>query len=976
MSEPKLISPLLDGFVMGPPISSHYGVRCCPAMKHNSDNKYIVKIISVPASQAQLEALLLTGAYQNPGDAMDYFKALADGIMEDADLLTKLSQQGGFLSYEGCQIVPMENNNLGYLVYLIGSYKRSLDKSIRRNIDKIQTDAVHMGIDLCAALAACRASGNIYAALKPTNVFLSEDGEYRIGDLGFISLDSLSFTSLPAKYRSTYCPPEVLDPMQILNDTIDTYALGMILYQLFNQGKLPEQIQDSSAAYPAPASADSHLLEVIMKAIDPDPEKRFHNPGEMSKALSACITDDVRTYNPAAKTAAVPVSDTQVFLIDAVSTALNSASQDTKAIPTGETLRESIRAAGTGSFFSDTRVIPTGAITEKRAESTAILSADTRVIPSSVRQAVNEGGQSTIDAAPERETLSQETKIMQPVSSGSSPSDRNASVPQPDYTMEDAYYDDDDDEDDYDEPVRSIPAAPRRKRKKIGYGWIIWLVVAALICGVGYGAYYYYNNYYLQTIDSMTVSGDQDTITVNVVTEIDPSLLTITCTDTYGNSQSTFLTDSEAEFSGLLPNSQYKIAIEIQGFHQLVGKTSDVFNTETRTEIVSFSGIAGSEDGSVMLTITVDGPEPEKWILSYQAEGESEMTTEFTGHSVTVRNLAFPKLYTFSLSPSEDLYVTGKTSMEFSSTALVLAKDLAITACGNGEMTVRWSNPADTIVESWNVRCYSDGGYDQTMETADTKAVFTEIDPNFIYYVEVTASGMTQPARTSITADPITITGLTVDESDATKLTVNWNYTGGAPDGGWLLMYSVDGTNTQSVVKCSGTGAEISPRIHNATYHFTIQAADSTSIFNYAHTYDCPEAPEFKDHSFDPSRTTAYLLLTPEKSGWTDADVSTDDYTDTFKVDDPVSILLICDNRFFIPSEEISILYVIRNEDGQVISNLISQDLKDWHNMWLGHNTNSTELDLPAAPKAPGKYSLSIYFNNMYVTSTDFFISS
>ena len=66
MSEPKCISPLLDGFAIGKLMSSHNGVRCYPALKENSDNKYIVKIISVPASQVQLDALLLTGAYTDP----------------------------------------------------------------------------------------------------------------------------------------------------------------------------------------------------------------------------------------------------------------------------------------------------------------------------------------------------------------------------------------------------------------------------------------------------------------------------------------------------------------------------------------------------------------------------------------------------------------------------------------------------------------------------------------------------------------------------------------------------------------------------------------------------------------------------------------------------------------------------------------------------------------------------------------------
>jgi len=78
LSEVKLISPLLDGFSVGNPISEHHGVRCCPAIKENTDKKYILKIISVPATQTQMDALLLTGAYKDPAAAMDYFFKGAD----------------------------------------------------------------------------------------------------------------------------------------------------------------------------------------------------------------------------------------------------------------------------------------------------------------------------------------------------------------------------------------------------------------------------------------------------------------------------------------------------------------------------------------------------------------------------------------------------------------------------------------------------------------------------------------------------------------------------------------------------------------------------------------------------------------------------------------------------------------------------------------------------------------------------------
>ena len=59
-------------------MSERPGVQCCPAMKENSDQKYIVKILSMPASQVQLDALLVTGAYKDPAAALDYFRQQAD----------------------------------------------------------------------------------------------------------------------------------------------------------------------------------------------------------------------------------------------------------------------------------------------------------------------------------------------------------------------------------------------------------------------------------------------------------------------------------------------------------------------------------------------------------------------------------------------------------------------------------------------------------------------------------------------------------------------------------------------------------------------------------------------------------------------------------------------------------------------------------------------------------------------------------
>ena len=284
MSQPQRISPLLDGYTMGEPMASRDGIQCCPAIKENTEEKYIVKIISVPATQAQMDALLLAGAYKDPADAMDYFKEMGQGILQEAQLLTQLSKLDGFTAYDAWQMEPITRKRLGYYIYLIGSYKCSLEKHLRQS-PVTHLEAVNLGLDLCSALSLCRQSGSLYVDLKPSNIFVSEKKEYSIGDLGFLSLDSLRYSTIADRYRSAYTPPELFDPMNPVNMTVDTYAVGMILYQLYNDGQLPRMDRSPEEPLPTPVNADYELADIIMKAIHLEPEQRWQDPKDLAQAL-------------------------------------------------------------------------------------------------------------------------------------------------------------------------------------------------------------------------------------------------------------------------------------------------------------------------------------------------------------------------------------------------------------------------------------------------------------------------------------------------------------------------------------------------------------------------------------------------------------------------------------------------------------------------------------------------------------------
>ena len=282
MSEQKLVSPLLDGFQVGDPISSHDGVRCCPAIKENSDNKYIVKILSIPASQSQLDALLLAGAFQDAAGALEYFKDLADGVVKEVKLHQQLARLDGFVPCDAYQVVPMDDNQLGYEVYLLTPYHRTLDRHLKKTA-LTHLEAVNLGLDICAALTASRRAGHLYVDLKPSNIFIASDREFLIGDLGFMSLDSLKYAALPSKYRSGYTAPEMQDALATISDTADVYALGLILYQVYNDGQLPAAAEDGVMA--APANADYEMAEIILKACAADPAERWQDPAQMGQAL-------------------------------------------------------------------------------------------------------------------------------------------------------------------------------------------------------------------------------------------------------------------------------------------------------------------------------------------------------------------------------------------------------------------------------------------------------------------------------------------------------------------------------------------------------------------------------------------------------------------------------------------------------------------------------------------------------------------
>lgn len=968
MSDPKLISPLLDGFVMGGPISDHDGIRCCPAMKENSDNKYIVKIISIPASQVQLDALLLTGAYKDPAAALEYFKSLSEDVATEVAALQDLSQQEGFTAFEGCQIVPMEDNRLGYEVYLLSRYERTLDKFMRRN-PVTHLAAVNLGLDLCTAASTARNAGYLYADLKPTNIFVSDDREFTIGDLGLVKLDSLKYTALPAKYRSGYTAPELFDDMATIGETADVYAIGMVLYQIYNNGHLPTQENTEENPLPSPLNADYEIAEVIMKAIAPDARDRWQDPAQMEQALASYLQRNTVTDDPICP----PLMPIRVP--EETPAENREAPQEAESAP-------EIAVDETAPEEADIHDL---AAQEVGQEVTAMLAEAQEEIDHPVIDAtitVDAAGIAELEAAAVREAQPEEKPQEAPEAAPED--DRRTMVvsdvlPQQPRKRVQIFDEEDEDEDDYveeeDIPQDASSDAPKKKFRPL-----LLLITTVLVCALLCGGYYFYRNYYLLEINELSVSGIHNQIVVTVDTQIDESMLIVVCSDTYGNTKRMKLTDGQAVFTDLSPDTVYKIQLEVSGFHKLTGPHYSSHITAAETRISNFKGVTGTEDGSVVLTFDVTGPEKSPdWTVTYSAEGEEPITVPLSEHKITITGLTVGKEYTFQLNPtSEELYMVGENTLVFTASQIILAQDLKITACEEGNLTAQWSAPEGVTVESWSVRCYSQDGTEQKTTVTEPTVTFTDIQAGTAYTLEVTAAGMTQFERATVSANPITVTEISVEDTDPETLTITWSYTGDTPEGGWRLYYTLDNSDMREVLHCDTTTAIITNRVPGADYHLTIETVSGETVFMNELVYTCPAADAFVNNAYKLPSThiNSNLLVTPGEN-WSYHDVSGKrDYTDTFQVGDDISLLMRATvNSFYLPADSTNILFVIRDSEGNVIQSLVRLQTINWCDIWNNDDFHYGELDLPAVPEEVGQYTVTVYFNGYQVCQLPFTIT-
>lgn len=289
MIDPRQITPLLSNSTVDRKIAKGPSADVYLVTRRVDDKKLALKHISIPASESETKALIYSGAVKSESQAQRYYEAKVRDLKAELLLINNVKNAGNLLKFRGYQ-VDQKFIGSGYDFYLLSDYCQNLTDYVAANpLTKLQ--ALNLAIDLCSALEQLRSSGLIHKDIHPRNIFMGSANHFLIGDLGVVQISELSYSTMPDAMITEYTAPEVIDGAASLNDTMDVYSIGVVLYEIYNGGKLPlnnegKFIRQKDTALPEPEFADVALSEIILKACAYNPASRYQSPAEMKQALA------------------------------------------------------------------------------------------------------------------------------------------------------------------------------------------------------------------------------------------------------------------------------------------------------------------------------------------------------------------------------------------------------------------------------------------------------------------------------------------------------------------------------------------------------------------------------------------------------------------------------------------------------------------------------------------------------------------
>lgn len=287
----------------------------------NGKKRYsAIKVVTIPGSQSELDSI--RAEVRDEQEVRAYFRALVDECTEEVMMMVRLHGDSNIVSVEDCKVVDYLDD-IGWDIFIRMEYLTGFTEYYSENL-LTENDVIRLGMDICSALEHCRERNVIHRDIKPENIFVSENGEFKLGDFGIARQLERTMSGLSKKGTFSYMAPEMYRGEQYDN-RVDLYSLGIVLYKLRNHNRLPflnlnKQLityrdkenaltrRMSGETPPVPVDASEELARVILKACAYDVDDRYATAEEMRQDLEAILLGETEEKE---EETALPVENPQ-----------------------------------------------------------------------------------------------------------------------------------------------------------------------------------------------------------------------------------------------------------------------------------------------------------------------------------------------------------------------------------------------------------------------------------------------------------------------------------------------------------------------------------------------------------------------------------------------------------------------------------------------------------------------------------------
>lgn len=262
-----------------------------------------IKVIDIPQDEAEVIALKQMGM-----DALSirtHFEDSAQLVMREIATMDVLKGAPNVVGIEDSQLLE-HGDGIGWTILIRMELLEALPTHIERVGMPDQREAALIGVAMCNALQACHNAGIVHRDVKPTNVFWSRLGGYKLGDFGLARMMEAGSGSTKSRAGTDdYMAPEVITGHY--DYRVDIYSLGCMVYRWLNGGKPPfvgaseipnrakldeaqlRRLSGERPPLPAGAGVDPSLASIVRKAVEPRTEDRWQSASEFGGALQAWL---------------------------------------------------------------------------------------------------------------------------------------------------------------------------------------------------------------------------------------------------------------------------------------------------------------------------------------------------------------------------------------------------------------------------------------------------------------------------------------------------------------------------------------------------------------------------------------------------------------------------------------------------------------------------------------------------------------